>query len=170
MNWVCPLSEVHICYFHSYQHSTQWEGATLAAVLWQGLALRMVWPLKLHWLIPVWGISVGSPSVQQKYLLQSWEVQHRPAGDIHQLECTAGFSCTELQRQLCLHLVLPWDWESCKLHRHFPSAQLPKVSAGAVQTGTAQLCLDEWLAFKTHSRQGPWQTASEDVCFDFPHL
>lgn len=79
-------------------------------------------------------------------------------------------SWNALQGQLCLLLDLPWDWESCNLHRDFPSAQLPKVSAGAVQTGTAQLCLDEWLAFKTQSTQGPWQTASKDVCFDFSHL
>lgn len=36
-----------------------------------------------------------------------------------------------------------------------------------VQTGILQFCLDEWLAFKTHSRQGPWQMTCKDVCFDF---
>lgn len=39
-----------------------------------------------------------------------------------------------------------------------------------VQTGILQFCLDEWLAFKTHSRQGPWQTICKDVCFDFSHI
>lgn len=39
-----------------------------------------------------------------------------------------------------------------------------------VQTGILQFCLGEWLAFKTHSRQGPWQTICKDVCFDFSHI
>lgn len=147
--------------FHSCNNAVQ---------AWQDLALRIVWLLKLHWLIPIWGTFMSSPNIQQKHLLQVWEVQHCPAEHIHPLEHTAGFSCTEPQRGSCACIWFSPGTGNPTNFTEISISSVPNVSSGAVQTGSAQLCLDEWWAFKTHSRQGPWQAASKDVCFDFPHL
>lgn len=86
------------------------------------------------------------------------------AEDIHQLEPLQACSCTELQRQLQLH----WFSPGTGIPANF--TEISQCVNGAVQAGPAQLCLEECLAFKTHSRQGPWQTASKDLSFDFSHL
>lgn len=45
---------------------------------------------------------------------------------------------------------------SCQMHQLLP-----------VQTGILQFCLNEWLAFKAHSRQDAWHTICKEMYFDF---
>lgn len=62
---------------------------------------------------------------------QVCEVQCYQARHSHQLGHTAGLQLDEVkEKQMCLHLVLPCDWESCRLHRDFLSVHLPNISTG----------------------------------------